>query len=94
MALTINMDIKDLPRAPKGRGPRKPIALEDPEQIEQVRQYKRDWYKANSDKIIAKAKEKIVCECGAIISRSTVTKHRKTQRHLQMLAVRGPIDST
>lgn len=55
------------------------------------KQYYQDWYEANAKRILARAKEKIVCECGAEIARSTMHKHRKSKYHQRMLAVHGPV---
>jgi hypothetical protein len=38
----------------------------------------KEYYEKNKDKI----KEKITCECGCIINKSSLNKHRKTQKHL------------
>jgi hypothetical protein len=42
----------------------------------------RKYHEKNRDKICAKNREKITCECGAVISRSAIRNHRKSKRHL------------
>jgi hypothetical protein len=43
-------------------------------------------YRIENKKIISdKAKEKITCECGCIVSRSSLTKHLQLSRHLKYM---------
>ena len=64
---------------------------------DKVRTRKAEWYQDNKDKILAKMaiyqqnnkdkiKEKITCECGSVISRSTISAHRKTIKHTRIIA--------
>jgi len=42
---------------------------------------KKEYQEANR----AKASEKIICECGASVSRRNISAHRKTDRHLKLM---------
>ena len=44
-----------------------------------------NYYQENKEDIRQKAKEKILCECGQEISRSGISKHKKTKIHLQIV---------
>ena len=41
-------------------------------------EYQKEYFKQNKDKI----NEKITCECGCIITKSVLARHKKTQNHL------------
>ena len=43
---------------------------------------RRERYERQKEEISAKGKEKITCECGDVICKSTLHKHLKTKRHL------------
>lgn len=45
------------------------------------RQQKRLHYEQNKDKIKAKKREKVTCECGSIYARSNRSQHFKTKKH-------------
>jgi hypothetical protein len=47
----------------------------------EVKEKSKEYYEKNKDKI----NEKITCECGCIISKKSKLKHRKTQKHLDLL---------
>jgi len=44
-----------------------------------------DWRTRNIDKIKKRLKEKITCECGAIIARASKSSHVKTKIHNERL---------
>lgn len=48
---------------------------------EQLKQYKID----NASKINKRNAKKITCECGAIVSYSSLTKHKKNKKHFSLL---------
>jgi hypothetical protein len=48
---------------------------------EKIKQLSVDYYEKIKDKL----KEKLTCECGAIISRVYITKHCKTKAHIKYL---------
>jgi len=48
--------------------------------------YAKNYYIENKEKISKKLGEKITCECGCIIARSSVSNHRKTPKHIKLMA--------
>ena len=42
----------------------------------------KEYYEKNKDKILEKQKEKINCQCGSIIRRSDMARHKKTKKHI------------
>ena len=63
--------------------------LDNSDNIKQYYVINRDKYKQyyidNRDKMLQKGSQKVTCECGCVISRSSLSKHRKTQKHLEIL---------
>ena len=45
----------------------------------------REYREANKDAIKAKKAEKIMCECGASVSRGYISGHRKTDKHIKFI---------
>jgi hypothetical protein len=45
----------------------------------------KEYKLKNSDKIKKNKSEKIVCECGCLIARNHLARHKKTKKHLEML---------
>ena len=45
----------------------------------------RENYQMNKEKILAKAREKITCECGCVISRGNKSVHKKTKKHKELM---------
>lgn len=43
--------------------------------------YQKQRYKEKKETILAKSREKIECECGSKINRSSVSKHRRSIKH-------------
>lgn len=48
---------------------------------EEVVEKKKDYYDKNKEEILKKKAEKITCECGTVISRQRLAKHKKTAKH-------------
>lgn len=48
---------------------------------EYIEKYNKDYYANNKDILSKKAREKINCECGSIINKSDIAKHKKTKKH-------------
>jgi len=48
---------------------------------EENRERIKEYYQNNREELLAQRKEKITCECGSIINRGDITKHRKTIKH-------------
>jgi hypothetical protein len=46
----------------------------------------KNYYEKNKDKINEKNKEKITCECGCEIVKNHLSRHMKTQKHLNYLS--------
>jgi hypothetical protein len=42
-------------------------------------------YHNNKEKISNKAREKITCECGCVLSKDTLTRHRKSKKHIDLI---------
>jgi len=43
------------------------------------------YYENNKDKYINNRKEQISCECGCLISKHHIERHRKTLKHIKLL---------
>ena len=52
------------------------------ENTDKIKKYKEE----NSDKIKEWKKEIITCECGCVISRDSLSRHRKTKKHLNLMS--------
>ena len=74
-----------------------PVELTKQEYNEFYKDYYKELRETNKEKINEKAKiyreenkeklrEKIKCECGCIISRSDIIRHRKTKKHIKLMA--------
>jgi len=53
---------------------------------EQKKAYDKEYKEVNKDKIKEHSNQKIVCECGCDITRSVLTRHKKTQKHINLMA--------
>ena len=49
--------------------------------LEQLKQY----CKNNKEKIKEKAKEKVTCECGCVVRKSDLARHKKSNKHLKLM---------
>lgn len=49
--------------------------------LERVKELRDAYYKENKDRLNARKKEKITCECGAVVSRGNIYNHRKSKAH-------------
>jgi rubrerythrin len=54
--------------------------------IEEIKKNKAEYYEQNKTEIAAKSKVKITCECGCTIRNSDLSRHRKTNNHLNLMA--------
>ena len=52
---------------------------------EHLQLYKKEYHEKNKEKINAYRAEKIVCECGCVIRRSDISRHRKTKKHNDLM---------
>lgn len=53
---------------------------------ETIKQRKRDEYQNNKEKFKEERKQKVDCQCGAKVSKSGLSKHKKTEKHQLWLA--------
>ncbi len=52
---------------------------------EKLRERDKIYRQNNAEKLKEKYRERIHCECGAIISKRDLTKHKKTQKHIILM---------
>jgi hypothetical protein len=45
--------------------------------------YRKQYYENNKQELNKKAKEKLTCECGALVRINNLARHKKTLKHLQ-----------
>mgnify|MGYP003122057104 FL=1 len=50
-----------------------------------ISEYKRQYAIINKDKIAEKTKQKVTCECGCIIRKGDLSRHKKTKKHLKLM---------
>jgi hypothetical protein len=55
------------------------------ENKEQLLTQKKEYYEANKEQISAYVNEKITCECGCILARTNIQRHRKNKKHLELM---------
>jgi group I intron endonuclease len=55
------------------------------EKKDEVLEYNKQRYEEKKDEILEKNKEKITCECGCIVRKADISRHRKTQKHKKLL---------
>ena len=48
--------------------------------------YKKEYYLNNKETIQEKKNEKIKCECGCMTTKSNNTRHRKSKKHIELMA--------
>ena len=51
------------------------------ENRERYTEYQQEYYQKRREGLLAKLKEKVVCECGKETSKSNLTAHKKTKIH-------------
>jgi hypothetical protein len=51
-----------------------------------TKEYMKRWREDNKDKIKKYNIDKVTCECGMILSRINLSLHRKTKKHLNIMA--------
>ena len=52
---------------------------------DKLSEYRKQYNTKNRDKINEKQNQKVKCECGCIVSRGNLSKHRKTKKHLKLM---------
>ena len=56
------------------------------ENSEYMKAYKKVYNSENKEKIAAKAAATIPCECGCIVIKKTIARHRKSQKHIKLMS--------
>ena len=46
------------------------------------KEYSAKYYEENTEKIRATGKEQITCTCGCVLTKNTLSRHKKSQKHL------------
>jgi hypothetical protein len=57
---------------------------------DKVKAYKRQYYQDNIDKAREQGKVKVTCECGLLVFKSYLNKHKKTKKHLNIMSGTKP----
>jgi len=52
---------------------------------EQILKQRKSYYESNKDKFLDDKKEKITCECGCIIGRGDIQRHKRTIKHQELM---------
>jgi len=67
---------------------------------EYIKEYTKKWYENNKEKtaeigkqyyennkelILEKIAEKVTCECGCIVRKGNLTRHKKSNKHLELI---------
>jgi hypothetical protein len=50
-----------------------------------IKDYNKDYYMKQREKILAKAKTKVMCECGCEVQLFNMNCHKKTKKHLRLV---------
>jgi len=83
---SLNMRLYDFNRKEYIKNYNKKYNEKNKEEIkEKYKQYRQEYREENKDKINEWKKTEVVCECGAITSKSHIARHRKTKRHFKNL---------
>ena len=56
------------------------------EHKDENKEYYKQYYEENKNEINEKRKQKVTCECGCLVTRSALSKHRKTKKHINLIA--------
>ena len=52
---------------------------------DKINEQKKQFYKQNKDKIREKAQQKITCECGYVVSKAHLSRHRNSKKHINFM---------
>jgi len=52
---------------------------------EAIAEYIKEYREKNKEELKEKSKEKITCECGCIITKTDLARHKKTNKHITLL---------
>ena len=53
--------------------------------FETKQEYMKERYQEHRDEVVFKNKEKITCECGCVIRNADLNRHKKTQKHKDLM---------
>jgi hypothetical protein len=53
---------------------------------EDIKIRKKKYYENKKEEILEKQKEKIDCECGCVVAKIKINRHRKTQTHIKLMS--------
>lgn len=56
------------------------------EHKQEIAERKKTYYQDHKQEIAERKKEKITCECGCLISKSDLSRHKKTPKHLNLIS--------
>ena len=55
---------------------------------EHIALYKKKFYQQNKEEIEKKKATKIKCECGSIVRKSDLSKHKRTKKHVKFMSIK------
>jgi len=55
---------------------------------EQLKQQKKEYREKHKEQILLQKKETITCECGSIVTKRHIAKHKRTKKHLEIIATK------
>ncbi len=53
--------------------------------LEHKKEYKKKYFQQNKNRIQQRQKEKVQCDCGCLISRTHLARHKQTEKHKQLM---------
>jgi hypothetical protein len=56
------------------------------ENKEKIKEQDKKKYEKNKEQILEQNKEKITCECGSIVTKGCLTRHKRTTKHLKLIS--------
>jgi len=56
---------------------------------QKIKEYKKKYYEDNKEKIKEEKREKITCECGSEITRRCLARHKKSQKHINLMKIKN-----
>ena len=52
---------------------------------EKILEQKKQYYIDNKDKILEQQKQKMTCDCGCIVNKGSITRHKKSKKHKKLM---------
>jgi len=52
---------------------------------EQIKNKSKEYYETNKDNISEQKKFKVTCECGSVVRKTDIQRHRRTNKHLKYI---------